>query len=245
MPERDRIEAEPPVRPMTFLDHFEELRKRLFYSLIALAVGAVAAFFFVRRVIDLLTRSVPNLVFLAPSEAFVVQLKVALVVGAFVASPVIFYQFWRFVRPALRPKEAKYIVSAVFFSTLFFAGGVAFAYLVMVPFAMKFLLSYETEKLHAMLSIKNYVGTVGAFLLAAGLVFQLPVAVFFLTKFGIVKPRMLMKNQRIAIVIIFVVAAILSPPDVFSQIMMAIPLLILYELSIVGSYIAAGRKKPV
>jgi sec-independent protein translocase protein TatC len=184
---------------------------------------------------------VPNLVFLAPAEAFVVQLKVALVTGLFLAAPVLFYQFWRFVRPALRKSEVKYFVSAVIVSSLLFVAGVLFALFVVVPIAMKFLLSFETPKLHAMLSINEYVGTVAAFLLACGVIFQMPVIFFFLTKLGVVRPRMLLKNQRIAIVIIFIVAAILSPPDVFSQVLMAVPLLVLYYLSMVVSFAARAR----
>jgi len=228
---------------MTFLEHLEELRKRILYSLVALCVAAFAGFFFSQRVIDLLTRPVPNLVFLAPAEAFVVQLKVALVVGAFLAAPVLFYEFWRFVRPALMSHEVKYVTWAVVVSSVLFAAGVAFAYLVVVPLAMRFLLSFQTPKLQAMISISEYVGTVGAFLFACGVVFQLPVIMFFLTKLGVVTPRLLWKNQRAAIVIIAIAAAILSPPDVFSMVLMGIPLLILFELSIVGSVLAGGRKK--
>jgi len=227
---------------MTFLDHLEELRKRILYSLVALGVCAVVGFFFSQRVLDLLTRPVPSLVFLAPAEAFVVQLKVALVTGLFLASPVIFYQFWRFVRPALQKREVKYIASAVVVSSLLFVVGVAFAYLVVVPIAMKFLLGFETPKLHAMISISQYVGTVGAFLLACGVIFQLPVIMFFLTKLGVITPKLLMKNQRTAVVLVFIVAAILSPPDVFSQVLMAIPLLVLFELGVVASYLAKPRR---
>ena len=227
---------------MTFLDHLEELRKRIFYSLIALCVAAVVGFFFSQRVLDLLTRPVPSLVFLAPAEAFVVQLKVALVAGLFLAAPVIFYQFWRFVRPALQKHEVKYIASAVVVSSVLFVAGVAFAYLVVVPIAMKFLLGFETPKLHAMISINEFVGTVGAFLLACGVIFQIPVIMFFLTKLGVVTPKLLMKNQRIAVVLVFIVAAVLSPPDVFSQVLMAIPLLVLFELGVVASFIARPHR---
>lgn len=227
---------------MGLLDHLEELRKRIFYSLIATGIGAVGGFFVAQRVLDLLTRPVGNLVFLSPSEALVVQLKVALVTGLLVVSPVVFYQFWRFVRPALRRNEAKYVTWAVILSTLFFLGGVALAYFIMVPFAMKFLLSWESEKLHAMISISNYVNTVGAFLLATGLIFQMPVVIFFLTKLRVVTPRLLVKGQRVAIVVIFIVAAIVSPPDVFSQVVMAVPMLVLFYLSLLGSFIAAGRR---
>jgi len=228
---------------VTFLDHLEELRKRIFYSLIALGVAAVVGFFFSQRVLDLLTRPVPSLVFIAPAEAFIVQLKVALVTGLFIASPVIFYQFWRFVRPALLKHEVKYTAAAVVVSSVLFIAGVAFAYLVVVPVAMKFLLGFETPKLRAMISISQYVGTVGAFLLACGVIFQLPVIMFFLTKLGVVTPRLLMKNQRLAVVLIFIGAAVLSPPDVFSQVLMAIPLLVLFELGVLASFLARPRTR--
>ncbi len=230
---------------MTFLDHLEELRKRIFYALIAVGVAAVAGFFVSQRVLDLLTRPVPKLVYLAPAEAFVVQLKVALVTGLFIASPVIFYQFWRFVRPALYKHEVKYIAAAVVVSSVLFVAGVAFSYLVVVPVAMKFLLSFQSPKLQAMLSIGEYVGTVGAFLLACGVIFQLPVIMFFLTKLSVVTPRLLMKNQRIAVVLVFVVAAVLSPPDVFSQTLMAVPLLLLFELGVLASLLARPRTGPL
>lgn len=243
MPGSPDVTTQTGSKPMGLLDHLEELRKRIFYSLIAVGVGAVGGFFVAQRVLDLLTRPVGNLVFLSPSEALVVQLKVALVAGTLVVSPVVFYQFWRFVRPALRRNEAKYVTWAVTLSTLFFLGGVAFAYFIMVPFAMKFLLSWESEKLHAMISISNYVNTVGAFLLATGLIFQMPVVIFFLTKLRVVTPRLLLKGQRVAIVVIFIVAAIVSPPDVFSQVVMAVPMLVLFYLSLLGSFLAAGRRR--
>jgi len=228
---------------MTLLEHLEELRRRILYALVALGVAAVFGFFFAQRVLDLLTRPVPELVFLAPAEAFVVQLKVALVTGCFLAAPVVFYHFWRFVRPALLPQEVKYVASAVGVSSVLFAVGVAFAYLVVVPVAMRFLLSFETPKLRPMLSINQYVGTVGAFLLACGVIFQLPVIMFFLTKLRVITPRLLMKNQRIAIVLVVIVAAVLSPPDVFSQVLMAIPLLALFELGVLASFAARPRGK--
>jgi sec-independent protein translocase protein TatC len=230
---------------MTFFDHLEELRRRIFYAAIAVALAAIAGYFLSDRVLELLTRPVPQLVFLAPAEAFVVKLKVALVTGLFIAAPVVIYQFWRFVRPALAGREAKYIALAVLFCTVFFFGGMAFAYFVVVPLGIRFLLSFQTPRLTAMISINEYVGTVAAFIFACGLIFQLPMVLFFLTKLGVVTPKLLWKNQRIAVVIIFIAAAIFSPPDVFSQCLMAAPMLVLYELGILASYIAArsGRRR--
>jgi sec-independent protein translocase protein TatC len=227
---------------MTFFDHLEELRRRIFYAAIAVAVAAIAGYLLSDRVLELLTRPVPQLVFLAPAEAFVVKLKVSLVTGLFIALPVVIYQFWRFVRPAMVGREARVIALAVLFCTVFFAGGMTFAYLVVVPLGIRFLLSFQSAKLTAMLSINEYVGTVAAFIFACGLIFQLPMVLFFLTKLGVVTPRLLWKNQRVAIVIIFIAAAVFSPPDVVSQCLMAVPMLVLYELGVLASVVAArGR----
>jgi sec-independent protein translocase protein TatC len=232
-----------PTRYAGLFSHLEELRKRIVYSLIALVVGAAIAYFFSDRIVALLTRSVDKLVFLSPTEAFVVQLKAALVVGGLLAAPVIFYQLWRFVRPALRANEARPLTWAVFFSTVFFLGGAAFAYFIMIPWAMKFLLGFGSGKVEPMLSLERYVTAVAEFMLAAGTVFEMPVVIFFLSLLGLVRPKTLWKHQRIAIVIIFIVAAILSPPDIFSQILMAIPMLVLYELSILASFLATRRRR--
>jgi len=226
----------------SFLDHLEELRKRIFWAALALVVGAVVGYFFSDWLTALLTRPVPRLVFLTPAEAFVVKLKVALIAGLFIAAPAVFYQFWRFVKPALLPRETRYVTLAVIFCTFFFCLGVAFSYLVVLPVGLKFLLGFETAKLQPMLSIDRYITFISEFLLAFGLVFQIPVVIFFLTKLGVVTPRLLMKQQKVAIVIIFIVAAVLTPPDVISQLLMAGPLLVLYEISILGSFLAARTR---
>lgn len=233
---------QPAPRPMSFFDHLEELRRRIFYALIALGVAAIAGWFVSAPLLELLTRPVYKLVFLAPAEAFTTQLKVALIAGALIAAPVILYQFWRFVRPALLAREAGSIALAVVSGTLFFFGGFAFAYFAALPVGLKFLLGFETPRLEPMLSIGRYVSFATGIMLAFGIVFQMPVVLFFLTKLGIVTPRMLWKNQRLAILVIVIAAAIFTPPDVVSQMLMAIPMLVLYELSILGSWLAArGR----
>ena len=228
---------------MPLLAHLEEFRKRIFRAVIALVVGAIVAYFFSGRIIGFLTWPVDHLIFLSPPEAFVTHLKVALITGLALGSPYIIYQLWRFVRPALMKREARYIIFAVIFSTLFFLGGLAFALFVIMPIGIKFLLSFENARLSAEMSIDRYVTFVSHILFTSGLVFQLPVVLFFLTKLHIVNPRMLRKGRRVAIVLIVVAAALLTPPDVFTQLLMVIPLLGLYELGILGSALAArGRR---
>lgn len=228
---------------MTFLDHLEELRKRIFIAIIAIFTGAIIAYFFSQYIVDFLTRPVEKLVFLSPAEAFMTRVKVALIVGVIVTAPIIFYQFWRFIKPGLLNKEVKYITLAVIFSSLFFFSGLVFAYFVLLPIGIKFFLSFETPKIQAMLSFERYMGFAAKILFGSGLVFQLPVAIFFLTKIGIISPNLLKKNRRVAIVLIFIIAAVVTPPDLFSQILMAVPLLILYEISILGSILATRKGK--
>jgi len=234
---------EKQKKKMSFLEHLEELRKRLIYSIVAVIIGAIVGYIFSSYVTEFLTKPIENLVFLAPTEAFVTKLKVSLICGIFIALPFIFYQFWRFVKPALYMHEKKYFFWAVFFSSLFFFSGALFAYFVVLPVGIKFLLGFATEKIHATLSIANYIAFIAKILFAFGIIFQLPVVSFFLTKMKILKPQLLRKGRRIAIVLIFIVAAMLTPPDVFTQLLMAGPLIILFEISIWVSVFAAREKK--
>ena len=225
-----------------FLDHLEELRRRIFFALIGLVVGVVVAYFFSGRLLDLLTMPVEKMIFLSPPDAFVTRLKVALIAGLVLASPWMFYQFWRFVRPALLAREARTITLAVVFSTFFLLGGVAFALFVILPIGIRFLLSFESAKLEFLPSIDRYVTFVSHILLGAGLVFQLPVVVFFLARLGILTPKLLRKNRPIAVVLLVFIAALLTPPDVFTQLLLGVPLVILYELSIFGAVLAARAR---
>ncbi|TET19974.1 MAG: twin-arginine translocase subunit TatC, partial [Candidatus Cloacimonadota bacterium] len=180
---KEEIEEESKgKRKMGLLDHLEELRKRILYSMVAVIICAIVGYAFSNSIIDLLTGPVDNLVFIAPTEAFIVKLKVSLVGGLFLALPVLFYHFWGFISPALYSHERKYIVLAVLFSTVFFFIGIVFAYIVVLPVGLGFLLSFETSKLQATISISNYMAFITKMLFAFGIIFQLPVASFFLTK---------------------------------------------------------------
>jgi len=228
-------------KKMGLLSHLEELRKRIISSIIAVIVCAIVGYIVSPYVIDFLTGPVERLVFLSPTEAFVTKLKVSLICGIFIALPVIFYHFWRFVKPALYSHERKYIIGAVFFSSFFFFAGVVFSYFVVLPVGLRFLLSFQSDKLQATLSISNYITFITKILFAFGIIFQLPVASFFLTKMRILKPQFLRKSRRVAVVLIFIAAALLTPPDVFTQLLMAGPLLLLFELSVWVSVFAARK----
>jgi sec-independent protein translocase protein TatC len=231
---------------MPFLAHLGELRQRIIVSLIALLIGFVATFSFSERIITWLARPIApiKLAFLEPTEPFWVNMKVALVAGGLLVLPVLLYEVWAFVAPGLLPHERRFAVPFVVLSTLFFFVGVTFALTVVIPFAVKFLVSYKTENLVATLSVNRYVDFILKFTIAFGLVFELPLAITLGTRLGLVTPEFLARNRKYAILLCFVTAAILTPtPDAFNQLLMAGPLILLYEAGIVAARMF-GRRRP-
>lgn len=235
-----------------FTEHLEELRKRLIISIIAVVVGFILAYSFKSRLFDLLMGPLKplleeggdSMIFTSLPEAFFTYLKVSLLAGIMVATPVLFYQFWMFIAPGLYTNERRLLLPIVTLSSFFFLGGALFGYFVVFPFGFKFFLSFSTDTIRPMLSMKDYLSLSAKLLLAFGLVFELPLVLTALAKLGIVTVPFLKKNRKYALVLFFIGAAILTPPDVVSQVMMALPLMLLYEISIIGAKIF-GRKKQV
>jgi len=233
---------------MPFMEHLGELRTRIVRGLIGLLIGLVIAFPFSQKIVDYLARPIQatgnTLVFLAVTEAFWVQMKVALIVGLFLAAPVILWQVWAFVAPGLHEHERKYAAPFVIIGSLLFVGGGAFSLKVVTPFAIQFLLSYSRPGLQPMISIGSYVDFLLKFTLAFGLVFELPLALTLMARMGLVTAKALAKNRKYAVLGAFVAAAILTPtPDAFNQALMAGPLIILYEVGIVCARIF-GKRAP-
>ncbi len=227
---------------MTIIEHLEELRARLLAALGAFAVATVVAFLFVERILAVLIRPVGRVVFLAPTEAFFVRLKVAALAGAFLSLPVVLYEIWRFVAVGLTARERRYTLSLLPFSLALFAAGAAFAFFAILPLGVRFLLSYRTETLVPMISIGAYTSFATAFVLAFGLVFQLPIVILFLARLGLVTPATLAGGRRYALLAIVVLSAVLTPGgDVVSQLLMALPTYLLYEVSIWVARIFAPR----
>jgi len=226
----------------TVVEHLEELRRRIIVCLAVIFICAVACFLYIDKILIFLFRPVvvacgSKLVFIKPTEAFITKLKVAFYSGVFISIPVIIYQVWAFINPALVELERKVLSLAVPTSYLLFIVGVAFAFFCVLPTGVKFLLSCSTEGyIQPMISVSSYVSFVVIFLLAFGFIFQLPLVVLILTKLGIVTPQWLSRRRKYAILVIFIIAGMLTPgPDVFSQFLMAIPALLLYEISILVS----------
>jgi len=232
-----------------FLGHLEELRKRLVACAIAVGAGFVASYGFSEQLFQLLIMPLKavmpegdRLIFTNLPEMFFTYLKVAFLSGVLVTAPFIFYQLWLFVAPGLYRHEKKYVIPFVVISTLLFVGGALFGYFVVFPFGFKFFIGFSNEYVKALPSVKQYFSFAIKLLFAFGVVFELPVVIFFLTKMGIVTPQLLRKKRKYAILLTFVLAAILTPPDVITQCMMSAPLMLLYEVSIVGAKLF-GKKK--
>ena len=232
-----------------FLGHLEELRKRLVICAIAVGAGFIISYIFAKQLFSYLvlplTKVLPNdsrLIFTNLPEMFIAYIKVALVAGIILAIPIIFYQLWMFLAPALFRKEKRYIIPFVLFSSILFAAGALFGYLVVFPYGFKFFVSFATEDIQALPSVKQYFSFAIRLLLAFGLVFEMPVVVLFLTKIGLITPDSMKKFRKFAILCSFILSAILTPPDVATQLMMALPIIILYEISIFLSK-AIYRKK--
>ncbi|ACN98126.1 twin arginine-targeting protein translocase TatC [Sulfurihydrogenibium azorense Az-Fu1] len=229
-----------PEAPIT--EHLAELRTRLIRIVLALIIGTVIAFTKANYIFELLKQPLlkvnPNLklYFLSPTEPFFTAFKISFLAGFILVSPFVFYQIWKFIEPALYEHEKKLAVPFVFFTTLFFAIGCLFSFYLVLPIAIGFFINFGNIQLgaEAIFSVKEYISFVLRMILAFGLTFELPVVLSLLARLGLVTPEFLQKARPYFIVIAFIVAAVLTPtPDVFSQLMLAIPLILFYEISII------------
>ena len=232
-----------------FMSHLEELRKRLINCAISVGLGFIICYLFKEELFKILMLPLKNqmpegdrVIFTNLPEMFFTYIKTAFVGGIVISSPFIFHQLWLFIAPGLYQHEKRYLIPFVLSSSLLFLAGTLFAYFVVFPFGFKFFLGFANDYIQALPSVKQYFSFSIKLLLAFGLIFQLPVVVFFISKMGLLGPDTLKKNRKYALLLIFVIAAILTPPDVITQFMMAGPLLILYEISIWVSAIASRGK---
>jgi len=238
-------ERKENLKEMGFLDHLEELRSTLVASLVAWVGASAVIWFFSGRILDFLIDHLPvkDLYFFAPGEAFMIRMKLTFILGALVTFPYILYRVWRFVAPALFRNEKSLVVPVAAVSVALFYCGLLFAYWVMMPIVLRFFVEFGTESLTPMLSVEKYFGFVAKLSFAFGIVFQLPLVVILLTSLGLVSARTLLRQWRWAILIIFVVAAVFTPPDPISQIFMAVPLCVLFFGSVAASFVIERRRK--
>jgi sec-independent protein translocase protein TatC len=229
-------------RAMPFLEHIEELRSVLLDSLWALLGASVGGWLLADRVLSLLIRPVGKLVFLGPGDALGLKMKVAGVLGPLRAAPEIKLKVWSVVAPGLMRRERSVIGPLVFSSSLLFFGGIAFALAVLAPFTIRFLLSFQTEEIQPLLTANAYFDFLAKMSIAFGIVFQLPIIVGALSWAGVLPPGLLVRRWREAVVLVFIIAAVFTPPDVVSQMMMAAPLLVLYGVSIGVAFALGGKR---
>jgi len=236
---------------MPFLDHLEELRWRLIWSLGALVLAAVVGFLLVTHfnVIQILIDPIEpflqgeKLTFLNPTTPFFISLKLAVLVGIILASPFLVYHIWAFLSPALLPSEKRAIVPSLYMGLVLFASGVAMAYFLVVPMTLRFMMGFQSDSLQQAITIDHHLGFMIRILLAFGIVFELPVVILILSVLGIVTPEYLAQKRRYAIAAIAVLSSVLTPGDVITvTVMMMVPLMGLYEVSILLSRVVERRR---
>lgn len=248
---REKNASEQNEGEMGFLEHLEELRWRIIKSIIGVVIGSIICGIFIDWLMNALllapakhTNPPLVLINLRPYGQLVLYMEVIIVGGIIISIPNIFYQFWRFIEPGLLPSESRYISWVVFFSSVCFLGGTVFAYYVILPTALRFFASFGTTEISNNIAINEYFSFIISVIITSGIVFELPMISYFLSKLGILTPRFMKKYRRHAIVVILIIAGMITPgPDVTSQILLAIPLFLLYEISIIIS--KYSQKKPI
>jgi sec-independent protein translocase protein TatC len=222
-----------------FFSHLKELRDRLLVCIVAVAIAFIFTYYFKERLFDFLMQpflkvmpAQSSFIFTGITEAFLTYFKISVVAALFVAAPVILYEFWMFVAPGLYEKEKKYVYPFIIFGSLCFICGALFCYFVVMPNMYRFFVSYAREFVTPMPDLKNYMGLTLKLLIIFGFIFELPLVAFYLARAGIIKAKMLAKKRRYAILAVFIISAAITPPDVVSMILVALPLWGLYELGI-------------
>jgi sec-independent protein translocase protein TatC len=243
-------DEEPPEGRMTFLEHLDELRKRITHAVAALFVGFLIAFAFIERiwlfVFARLTADIPGkqLIFTEPGEAFFLYIKMAAIAGLLISSPYVMWQVWLFIAPGLYANEKKLAVPFVVFASALFVGGAAFSHFILFPLAWKFFASFSNDFLAFMPRVEPVWSLYVRLVLAMGIIFQLPMLIFALARFGIVTAGFLAKNFKYAVLIMFVVAAIVTPDgSMVNQVVMAAPMIGLYIVSIAVAWLFGKRTK--
>jgi sec-independent protein translocase protein TatC len=236
--------------PLT--SHLQELRKRLILSFIAIGLGFFLCYALKEPLFDVIAAPLltvmpegGSLIFTSVAEAFFTYMKVAFIAGLILVSPFVLYQIWAFVAPGLYRHEKRYVIPFVLLGSIFFAMGISFGYFVAIPVGFKFLLGYATDFIKPMPSMKEYLSFSIKFLLAFGLVFEFPVVLVLLAKIGVVDAKTLARQRKYAILLIFIFAAVMTPPDIISQVLMALPLMGLYELSILFCKFFGKKKEEI
>lgn len=229
---------------LTIVGHLTELRRRIIISGLALIIFSLVGYNFSEIVVKDIIGRAPNMefIFISPSELMMSYIRIAVFCGFVISSPIILLQTWLFIVPGLEEKHKRYIVIALVMGGGFFIVGSIFAYLVVLPVIIKFFAGFQLPEIQSAISFGNYLDFILKIIISFGIIFEMPIVMFLLSRMGILKPEFYIKNRKYMILIIFILAAILTPPDVISQIMMALPMLILYEVGIILAKLGRKRK---
>lgn len=233
-------EAEMPV-----MEHLEELRKRIIIVAAAILVLAIISYNFTNQILAFLIAPAGeiDLIYTTPAEAFMAQLRLAFTAGAVLAIPLTFYHVLAFILPALRRVEKKILILLVIAMNLLFFLGMAFSYYVMLPFALRFFLGFQTDTLQPLFTISRYISFVVSFLISVGVVFQVPVVFWFAGRMGLISAQYLRKQRKYAVLIMAILSAVVTPPDLFSQLILLAPLLVLYETGVFLVLLTERRRR--
>ena len=249
----DDDDPEGGAGKMSFLEHLDELRKRIIRALLALCIGVGVAAFFINDIVDFVMRPLSatlpaggSFIYTYPTEAFMLDIRIALIAGLFVASPLVFWQVWLFVAPALYARERRYAIPFIVLSTAGFLAGAAFSHYVAFPLMWTFFSSFSNDMIKFMPRIEDTFSMYMRMLLAMALVFQMPALVFFLARMGVVTARWMVRQLKYAVLVIVIAAAIITPSsDVASQMIVAVPMTGLYLLSIIIAWAFGKKRSPV
>lgn len=235
-----------PSDKQTFIEHLAEFRKRIIYSIIALLFFTIFSFKFSQIIVKDMIAKAPNMnfVFLAPTELFMAYIKIALIGGIVLSLPVILYNIWLFLKPGLEIDDRTTIIGALFSGGILFVFGSIFGYLVILPITIEFFASFQIDEVLPMISFNNYLSFAISMILSFGIAFEIPILIVIIVKLRLVSTEFLKKNRKFVVIITLIASAIITPPDVVSQIMLAIPLLLLFEIGLLlGTRIEKARKQ--
>lgn len=242
---KKRAKNKSDEKNLTIVEHLTELRKRLIYSSTVLLVAIMICYNFAEMLVKDIISIAPAIkfVFIAPAELLLSYVKIAVIGGFVIAAPFLILQTWLFVSPGLKKNEKRTIAVSLFAGGIFFIVGVVFSYVVILPIMLQFFMGFKIEEIEEMISFSNYLSFVLTSLLSFGVVFELPIIMVILTKFNILKVKFLKTNRKYFILAIFVIAAILTPPDVITQVLLAAPMLLLFEVGVIFCTIVEKSKK--
>lgn len=232
-------------KQLTLVEHLSELRRRIIIIFLGIIGGSIISYQFVDNIVELLVKPAEKLefIYLSPPELFLAYLKIAIISGIVISSPISLMQIWLFIKPGLKPNERKYLRFGLWMGIVFFLIGVVFAYFTLVPITINFFTEISKNEIAPLFSFDSYLSFISSILLSSGLVFELPLLIILLTQLNLITANTLTKYRKYVILVIFIIAAIITPPDVISQVLLGVPMVLLYEISIWIAKVIGKRKK--